>query len=449
MPASLESPPDDPAALALAAEVARGEAVRQSESRNFLVLAAYQIVLRTGWIFKTESVVVPAALDMLGGASWLRGVLPLLNRFGQSIPPLLYARRLKVLSHKKWSLTTTTLGMATCWLGLAALWWTKGADSSHTAELLFLAGYGCFFVLVGMNQLGLGTLQGKLVRATARGRLLMLANMVGSVIAITAALLLMPRWITASGGRLEYVFSFTGLCFVAAALLGPLLAEPGDNFREASQGLIHPFRSAAAVLRADRNFRRLALAGALFGTSLWLFPHYQALGREKLGMDFSKLVVWVVVQNSGTALFSMLAGPLADRRGNRLVLRLLLLTCSALPAIALLLSELPKIGQGSFWIVFLMIGTTPVTFKVLNNYTLEIAQPDEHPRYLSTLSLSIATPALLSPVAGLMIDLVGFAPVFLTVAGLIACGWVLTLRLEEPRHHALSDGVDIVESGVD
>ena len=55
---------------------------------NFCVIALYQVVMRTGWIFKTESVIMPAVLDSLGGSGWLRGLLPPLNRFGQSIPPL-------------------------------------------------------------------------------------------------------------------------------------------------------------------------------------------------------------------------------------------------------------------------------------------------------------------------------------------------------------------------
>ena len=47
---------------------------------NFFTLAAIQIVMRTGWIFKTESIVIPAIMDMLSGEAWLRGCLPMLNR---------------------------------------------------------------------------------------------------------------------------------------------------------------------------------------------------------------------------------------------------------------------------------------------------------------------------------------------------------------------------------
>ena len=39
---------------------------------NMLVLAAYLIVQRVAWVFKTESVIMPAFLDTIAGAGWLR-----------------------------------------------------------------------------------------------------------------------------------------------------------------------------------------------------------------------------------------------------------------------------------------------------------------------------------------------------------------------------------------
>ena len=81
------------------------------------------------------------------------------------------------------------------------------------------------------------------------------------------------------------------------------------------------FHSAYITLKSDRDFRLLAIAAASFGASMMLFPHYQALARIKLDMGLTNLMTWVVVQNIGMALFGFPAGALADRYGNRLVLR--------------------------------------------------------------------------------------------------------------------------------
>ena len=46
--------------------------VEAAASRNFLLLALHQVVIRVGWIFKTESVIIPAFLDSIAGPGWVR-----------------------------------------------------------------------------------------------------------------------------------------------------------------------------------------------------------------------------------------------------------------------------------------------------------------------------------------------------------------------------------------
>jgi hypothetical protein len=58
----------------------------QNESKNLGILAVQLIIMRIGWIFKTESVIIPHVLDVISGnAAWARGFLPVLNRLGQSL----------------------------------------------------------------------------------------------------------------------------------------------------------------------------------------------------------------------------------------------------------------------------------------------------------------------------------------------------------------------------
>ena len=35
--------------------------------RNFFLLVLYQVTQRVGWIFKTESIIIPAFMDYIGG----------------------------------------------------------------------------------------------------------------------------------------------------------------------------------------------------------------------------------------------------------------------------------------------------------------------------------------------------------------------------------------------
>jgi hypothetical protein len=87
-PSTEHAPSPEKAALAARREI------EAHEPRNLIVLALQQILIRVGWIFKTESIVMPAFIDAIGGTAMMRGCLPMLNRLGHSVPPVLFARRL-------------------------------------------------------------------------------------------------------------------------------------------------------------------------------------------------------------------------------------------------------------------------------------------------------------------------------------------------------------------
>lgn len=410
------------------------------ETRNFLALAAYQVVLRTGWIFKTESVIMPAFLDLVAGpnAGWLRGCLPVLNRFGQSIPPLLYARRLKVMPRKTRALWTTSLSMGLPFLVLALLCFGQDVSAAGPwMPYVFLALYGVFFVAHGLNQLVLGTVQGKLIAAQRRGRLMSVASATGSVSSIVFAVWLLDRWLSLPDGGFGYIFFFTSASFLLGATFLWALVEPPDAYHEPRSSPWGQFAAAGRILRQDAQVRRLAVVAGLYSTVHILFPHYQALGRMRLQLPLEELMLWVVVQNVGTGAASLLIGPLADARGNRLTLRLLIFAAALSPLLAIGLAHLPAAAARDFYfLVFLPIGLSPVALRTFQNYTLEIAPRSEHPRYLGTVQLCLAAPFVVSPLVGLIIDAAGYDAVFLAGSAVIVLAGLLSLRLAEPRHAA-------------
>lgn len=432
---------------------------RPDERHNFLTLVVYNVLMRTGWIFKTESSIMPAVLDsfeMLGTPKWalasMRGALPLLNRFGQSVPPLMMARQIKIMPKKKWAFVATTTSMTLIFAILTAIWLVPGLVAPHTGmvtwllPLVYLILYAAFFMAVGVNQLTYNTIQGKLIRVTHRGRLLMVADFVGAMSAVFFALTLLPRWLREDGADFQWIFGFSTMLFGISSLTAWIIREQPDAHDQPPQPLWKPFVIAWRTLREDANFCRLGMVAALFSTSLVLFPHYQALAREKLHLGFDYLVWWVVAQNIGTGLFSIITGPLADRFGNRLSLRILTLLIAAAPQLALILVQIPETGGLGFAMVFLLVGMTPVAQKTFNNYTLEIARPADHPRYLSTLNLCMAAPIFLSPLVGGLIGLVGFPPVYHGISLLLLAGAILSTTLQEPRERLKSVVISSDES---
>ncbi len=410
---------------------------------NFRRISIFQIVLRIGWIFKTESIIMPAVLDIIGGAGWLRGCLPMLNRFGQSVPPLLASDTIRELPLKKFGLAFTTAVMGACFLALSLIWAVSGGEKSWWLPIVFLVIYGVFFSATGINQLLLNTLSGKLIIAYFRGRLALVSTVIGALAATFFAWYLLRIWLAEpasgrGGPNFMMIFGFTGFAFVIAAVVALTFRESTDSSGTAKRSGVELLKSSLSVLREDHNFRRLTLIAALFGMSLTLFPHYQALARGRMSLSLTALIPWVIAQNIGAALFSIPAGWLADKFGNRLVLRLMMLMLCSAPVLALILARLGDAGTPWYTLVFCLLGLTPVTFRVLNNYTLEVTHAAEHPRYLSTLSLVMAGPAILtSTFFGALVDWVSFEFVFAIVIVCVFFSWLLTFRLEEPRNNGV------------
>lgn len=408
---------------------------QDSTRRNFVSLACYQVIVRIGWIFKTESVIIPAFMDLIGGGALMRGCLPLFNRFGHSVPPILLARRVKITPQKRFGVVVLTMGMAICFLTLGGLWFMTGGERTAWMPFAFLVLYALFFVFTGINQLFFSTLQGKVIPASSRGRQMWVANITGAIFAICFAFWLLPRWLTEDAGRFEMIFCFAGSCFAISTLVVFFIREPKDDYQDAPLSLRELSRQTLRGLRLDRNLRRSGYAAICFGSGMMLFPHYQALARTELELDLTNLMVWVVVQNSGTAIFSFVTGWLADRYGNRLALRCAMILTSGGPALAILLAMIGPAAKNYFAFVFLLVGMTPVTIKLFTNYALELSAPADHARYVSTLGLCFSFPILLfSPLVGFLIGQVGFLPPFACLLCVILSGFGLTFAIVEPRH---------------
>lgn len=416
-------------------DASSSDPAQRAELRNWLVMAAHLVLFRIGWVFKTESVIVPAFVDVMAGPGWVRGCLPVLNRLGQSVPPALLAERVKRMPYKRLALCGAMLGMGLLMLfeGVVCL----GVDRLDYAWMppLFLAVYTAFSAAAGMHQMAWGTTQGKLVLAHWRGRLFTVATCAGVIPSAALAWWLLDGWLARADGGFGLCFVTCGavLCISAVVALG--LSESAETpFRDGGRTERHWLADAWRVLAGDAPFRWLCLVAMLFGTVPILFPHYQSLARERLGLVGGDLAWFVVTQNLALGVVSLVTGPLADRRGNRAALRLLIFATAVTPLLAIGLVHIDAaMGRCFYWLVFAPLGLTPVTLKTLANYTLELAPPDDHPRYLSTISLCVLAPFLTSPVVGWLIDLTSYEAVLSVGAGIIVAAGVMTVWLVEPR----------------
>lgn len=383
------------------------------------------------WIFKTESVIMPAFLDTISQAGWVHGMLPPLNRFGQSLTPLVLSERLSRTPRKSDWLARSTLLMGVPFLVLGII--LLFAERSGILLVgLFLTAYLLFFCVTGVTQASFNTIQGKLIRPERRGRLVAIAGYIGSPTAVFMAWLLLRPWTQAQPPKYAYIFLFTGAVFLIASLTVRLLREKPDP--DTGRTALRPgrrFAEARKHLKADRNLRRLCLLAGLFVCSQLLFPYYQRLGHALEGFEGQQLMIWVVAQNLSAAAFSWFSGRLADKYGTRSALRWLTFFAMFAPTLSLAIDALSNASW--FWLTYVFLGAVPVTYRMLLNYALELTHRANHPIYVSTVVLCMAPPIVLSPIVGEIVARTGYMVPFLTISTLLVAAWGMTLGIVEPR----------------
>ena len=400
------------------------------EKRNLIVFALNQIVMRLGWMFKSESVVIPAFIDIYTSSGTIRGLLPLILRIGQSLPQFLVAQRIARMPKKQAFFVITGLGFAIPWFVLSAI--LSLTDwSANIIVATFLVLCTLHWLAVGCHHLANGTLQGKLISPEKRGRLLAYSNIIGCTLAIGLAFYLLPRWLSDSNAHYAVLFGATAVSFGVAASVSIWFKElPSPS--QSTAPFFKFLGDALLLLRDDRNFRRFVIVILLF-YSIWpLFPHYTVFGQRTLGLTPSGFVALIVAQNASNAIGAGIMGNIADRSGNRLVLRMLILISAFMPLLAIGISRMPS-GAQFYWIVFALMGFTPVSARIVTNYTLEIAPQAKHPQYLGVMSLFQAIPLFVSPLIGMLIEKFAFEPIFISCSVLVSIGFLLTFRLAEPR----------------
>jgi hypothetical protein len=378
---------------------------------------------------------MPAFMDTIAGPGWLRGLLPVLNRVGQSVPTLIAADRVHRMRYKKWGLMASVIMMGIPFSALGLMWSYGGSHSQSWLPIAFLILYTLFFCAAGLANMLFGMVQGKLIRPEYRGELMGISGTIGAALAILCAWYFMRRWLALPDGGYGYIFGWTGIGFVIAGLFVTGLREQPDIAPDPGMDSHASSRGAWRVVIADRNFRCLAAVMMLYGSAQLLFPHYQALGRSQPGSAHTDLMTWVVVQNAATGAFSLIAGKISDRFGTRLAIRFEAFLSALTPIAALVLTSdwLPN-GARYYWITFALLGIVPVTFRTLVLHALEIADRSQYAHYLGTLTVCQALPFVFSPPIGWLIDVSGFTPVFLLVACLVGIGGIVTFVMAEPRH---------------
>jgi MFS family permease len=407
-----------------------------SVRHNFVALGLDYACFVIGMSFISAATLLPAFAAHLGASNVTIGAIPAVLTLGWFLPSLFTAHhtvRLRkklpfVLRYTIWErVPVPLLAAVACFLA-----------EPHPALALVLF-FGLLAVMTGTS----GALMpawldivGRSIPTTLRGRFFGVANLAASVGGLLGSVL--TAWLlSAVAPPRSYGLCFlTGTVFVVASYVALARVREPAGAVSAEQGSLGSYLARMpALLRRDRNlFWFLVVRGVGFFGSM-AAGFYTVYALRVLGAADWQVGTFTTLLLAGQVAGNLGLGWLADRMGHRAVLAVGLGALATGNVLALGAASVRGLEP-----VFVLLGIHHASVNIsARTILLELAlEESERPTYIGLANTALAPLAFAAPlVAGVMVDGLGFPPVFAMAALTAAVGLALLLGLvHEPRRLA-------------
>jgi len=381
-------------------------------------------------------------VSQLTTSNLLMGLVAPLGQAGWFLPQVFVSTRIQQMRQKMPSYTAAAVIRVTSWIALALAVWL--IDNPLLLLGLFFPLYTMARVAAGLAGLAFFEVTAKTIPAWRRGSLFAWRQFLGGLLGIGAG------WIVKTvlaHPALPFPHGHATLFVLYGAAITPAMVafiairEPPGSAVPRRIGLGAQLRRAGRFLRSDRVYRRYILARMSLGLAGIALPFYGIYAKNVLGAPEEMVGIYVIARVVAQLAFNLPWGWLSDRRGNRLVMRLLSLGggLTALLALILVLTVSAFHPQGA-WLPYLVLplflldgAIRPAQIMAGSNFLLELAPEEERPLYLGFSNTLMGLVVLTSGLGGLVVDLLGFSGLFTVALALALIAYALATSLPEPR----------------
>lgn len=398
---------------------------------NFAGGIIHAIFFRISVAFAEPTTILPVYIMLLTGSKTHVGLLTSVLLAGEVLPTLFFSRFLEPRRRKLPGLLVAVFSRAGSWLAIGLLTWYLG-DTDPGITLLIL------FVLIGVFALGgslggvaLMDVVGKVIPDNKRGLFLGTRQLLGSLAALGAGLFV-GRILSHEGLVFPSNYAVLFLASAAALTLAgvgfAIMREPAAPGAASSKPLGQYLRDSLAILKGDTHLKRYLLIRNLVGLHRMIVPFYVLYAREILGASDAMVGTYVFMQILGGSLSNVAWAQINDRWGSDRLLQFCTVLCTTIPIVALALGNF---SPGFYAAVFLLLGAAINGRQMaFTSYLLDIAPPHRRPTYAG-LGSTFTAPTLFFPlVGGIILDRLGYGPVFAGVAVAIGITALLTAGLK-------------------
>ena len=372
--------------------------------------------------FTEINTVLPSLVVKVGGGTVLVGLLTAIMVGTPIIGQLLFASYLHTRPRKRGFLLLGIWLRVVALAIVAAILSLSDALSSQTLivwvfVLMFVFALSGTFAGVSYTDI-----LGKSLAVEQRGRFFVSRQILTSLgFLVTAPV---SRWIL---GHFTYPYNYVWMFGLASGLL--FIASFGfwaidEPDVEPSREVYSFFKVLSAVpqhLRDNPALLRYILLVNLTGFGLTLMPFYIAYASHQYGLSGAQVGNYLMVQIGGMLLSSFFWGRFVKRFGFSAVARGCIVCGTLLPLLVLSFSGVAlPIFLGVFFLMGVAISARKIAFDGL---LIEITTDTNRALHKGIVGATSLTTALFPLIAGGLIVWIGYLPVFLTVALLVASAW--------------------------
>lgn len=403
--------------------------------RNYLLGILNGVLFNLSFALLSADTILPAFLSRLTTASWLIGVISIMEEAAWYLPQVFVARYVQPLERKK-PLYVTTAFFRSISFGLLTLFiFLLGGEHREFLLIVFFLLFTIYAFSGGVAGVVFMDLVGKTIPPWKRGSFFGYRISLGRALGFVAGLTLVKSILS----TYEYPYNYATLFLIGFFLITIaltsfcLLKEPILPVNPKRRSLREHLSRGIEIIRQDANYRRFLGFRLLFGFHYMGLPFYTLYALQVMEVGETTVGTFVAVEMAGVVLSNLLWGRLSNRVGNRLVVRLTSLIACVIPFFGL--GEIYLgIPLPVYTVVFFLLG---MVWSGLNlgyhSYLLEISPTEERPTYVGLINTLIAPTVFLAGVGGVAVDLFSYQLLFSIVMGFTLAAFLLSLRLEEPR----------------
>ncbi len=226
--------------------------------------------------------------------------------------------------------------------------------------------------------------------------------------------------------------SSVGLLVSFVALL--FIREPHGEVADNVSGQMNMGAHARHILSHDRAFRQSSIARVLAGGIALAIPFYAVHAIKYLHLPEGLLGGLLAAQTIGGVISALVLGPISERYGSRIVIRITLCLALIPPALGVLLNLIGPGGGALLTVgnvlIFAAIGATDGSFLLgFLQYIMEIAPAVERTAYTGLANTIGGVTVVASLIGGVLLQATSYPVLFIAAALGPAIGLAVVWRL--------------------